>query len=136
MGSATDIGKEGETQHQGYGTRLMKAAEEKARELGKNKVVVISAVGTENITGSLTMRKKVLICKKRNRLIYFQLCMHRVEVFVSVFCDQTIYPLFLLRLFLAGIVQAQLLVHGLILVRFHYLQFWVVRVNQADSMTG
>jgi elongator complex protein 3 len=46
MGSATDIGKEGETQHQGYGTRLMKAAEEKARELGKNKVVVISAVGT------------------------------------------------------------------------------------------
>lgn len=46
MGSATDIGEEGETQHQGYGTRLMKKAEEKAKELGKNKVVVISAVGT------------------------------------------------------------------------------------------
>ncbi|MFB6158053.1 MAG: tRNA uridine(34) 5-carboxymethylaminomethyl modification radical SAM/GNAT enzyme Elp3 [Candidatus Nanohalobium sp.] len=46
LGSATDIGEEGETQHQGYGTRLMEAAEEKARELGKEKVVVISAVGT------------------------------------------------------------------------------------------
>ncbi|PSG99539.1 MAG: tRNA uridine(34) 5-carboxymethylaminomethyl modification radical SAM/GNAT enzyme Elp3 [Nanohaloarchaea archaeon SW_7_43_1] len=46
MGSATDIGDEGKVQHQGYGTQLMKKAEEKARELGKNKVVVISAVGT------------------------------------------------------------------------------------------
>jgi len=46
MGSSTAIGKEGEVQHQGYGTKLMKHAEEKARELGKNKVVVISAVGT------------------------------------------------------------------------------------------
>jgi elongator complex protein 3 len=47
MGSATDIGEEGkDTQHQGYGTKLMKKAEEKAKELGKNKVVVISAVGT------------------------------------------------------------------------------------------
>ena len=47
MGSATDIGEKGkDTQHQGYGTQLMKKAEEKAKELGKNKVVVISAVGT------------------------------------------------------------------------------------------
>ena len=46
MGSATDIGEEGETQHQGYGTKLMEAAEEKALELGKDKVAVISAVGT------------------------------------------------------------------------------------------
>ncbi|MFT4892752.1 MAG: elongator complex protein 3 [Candidatus Nanohaloarchaea archaeon] len=46
MGSATDIGSEGDVQHQGYGTKLMEKAEEKARELGKNKVVVISAVGT------------------------------------------------------------------------------------------
>lgn len=46
MGSATDIGSEGEVQHQGYGTRLMEEAEEKAVELGKSKVVVISAVGT------------------------------------------------------------------------------------------
>ncbi len=46
MGSATDIGEEGDTQHQGYGTKLMEAAEEKAREIGRSKVVVISAVGT------------------------------------------------------------------------------------------
>lgn len=46
MGSATDIGSEGDVQHQGYGTKLMEKAEEKARELGKDKVVVISAVGT------------------------------------------------------------------------------------------
>ncbi len=46
MGSATDIGEEGDTQHTGYGTKLMEKAEEKARELGKDKVVVISAVGT------------------------------------------------------------------------------------------
>lgn len=46
MGSATDIGEEGDTQHQGYGKKLMKAAEKKADRLGRNKVVVISAVGT------------------------------------------------------------------------------------------
>lgn len=46
MGSATDIGDEGKTQHQGYGTRIMEASEEKAREIGRDKVVVISAVGT------------------------------------------------------------------------------------------
>jgi len=46
LGSATDIGKQGETQHQGYGKRLMKAAEKKASELGREKVAVISAVGT------------------------------------------------------------------------------------------
>ncbi|QGA80732.1 tRNA uridine(34) 5-carboxymethylaminomethyl modification radical SAM/GNAT enzyme Elp3 [Candidatus Nanohalobium constans] len=46
MGSATDIGSEGDVQHKGYGTRLMESAEEKARELGRDKVVVISAVGT------------------------------------------------------------------------------------------
>ncbi|MFQ3308044.1 MAG: elongator complex protein 3 [Candidatus Nanohaloarchaea archaeon] len=46
MGSATDIGSSGEVQHKGYGKRLMEAAEEKAREVGRQKVVVISAVGT------------------------------------------------------------------------------------------
>jgi len=46
MGSATDIGSEGDVQHKGYGTRLMESAEEKARKLGRSKVVVISAVGT------------------------------------------------------------------------------------------
>jgi elongator complex protein 3 len=46
MGSATDIGSEGDVQHKGYGTKLMESAEEKARELERNKMVVISAVGT------------------------------------------------------------------------------------------
>ncbi|PSG99612.1 MAG: tRNA uridine(34) 5-carboxymethylaminomethyl modification radical SAM/GNAT enzyme Elp3 [Nanohaloarchaea archaeon SW_4_43_9] len=46
MGSATDIGNEGDVQHRGYGTQLMKKAEDKAREIGRDKVVVISAVGT------------------------------------------------------------------------------------------
>jgi len=46
MGSATDIGVKGDIQHQGFGKRLMEEAEEKAREIGREKVVVISAVGT------------------------------------------------------------------------------------------
>ena len=46
LGSAADIGGEGEVQHQGLGTELMEKAEEKAEELGKEKVTVISAVGT------------------------------------------------------------------------------------------
>jgi elongator complex protein 3 len=47
MGSSTDIGSEGkDTQHQGYGTQLMQEAEKKAEDLGRDKVVVISAVGT------------------------------------------------------------------------------------------
>lgn len=47
LGSSTDIGSEGsDTQHSGYGRRLMEKAEEKARELGREKVAVISAVGT------------------------------------------------------------------------------------------
>lgn len=46
MGSATSLGDDGDVQHQGFGTRLMEKAEEKAREVGRNKVVVISAVGT------------------------------------------------------------------------------------------
>lgn len=46
MGSATSLGDDGDVQHQGFGTRLMEKAEEKAREIGRNKVVVISAVGT------------------------------------------------------------------------------------------
>ncbi len=46
LGSATDFGEEGEAQHKGYGKRLMESAEDKASELGRSKVVVISAVGT------------------------------------------------------------------------------------------
>lgn len=46
MGSSTAIGEDGDVQHKGYGKKLMEAAEEKAREMGREKVVVISAVGT------------------------------------------------------------------------------------------
>ncbi|WEL19715.1 tRNA uridine(34) 5-carboxymethylaminomethyl modification radical SAM/GNAT enzyme Elp3 [Candidatus Nanohalococcus occultus] len=47
LGSSTDIGTEGkDTQHKGYGKQLMEKAEEKARDLGRDRVAVISAVGT------------------------------------------------------------------------------------------
>ena len=46
LGTATDIGGEGDVQHKGLGTELMEKAEEKAKELGRGKVTVISAVGT------------------------------------------------------------------------------------------
>ncbi|NMI76987.1 GNAT family N-acetyltransferase [Nanohaloarchaea archaeon] len=46
LGSATDLGESGSVQHQGFGRELMNQAEEKARELKKDKVCVISAVGT------------------------------------------------------------------------------------------
>ncbi len=47
LGSATDIGATGDdVQHTGLGRTLMDKAEKKARELGKSKVAVISAVGT------------------------------------------------------------------------------------------
>ena len=46
LGSAADIGDSGDIQHSGYGSRLMEKAEHKARSLDKEKVAVISAVGT------------------------------------------------------------------------------------------
>lgn len=46
LGNAAEIGGEGDVQHQGYGKRLMAAAEEKAREIGRSKVAVISGIGT------------------------------------------------------------------------------------------
>ncbi len=46
LGSSTPLGKEGEAQHRGFGKRLMNAAEERALQLGRDKIVVISAVGT------------------------------------------------------------------------------------------
>ncbi|MFB6144989.1 MAG: tRNA uridine(34) 5-carboxymethylaminomethyl modification radical SAM/GNAT enzyme Elp3 [Candidatus Nanohaloarchaea archaeon] len=59
LGSATAIGSEGEdTQHKGYGKKLMQAAEEKAEELGKNKVVVIAAVGTREYYRKLGYEKE------------------------------------------------------------------------------
>jgi elongator complex protein 3 len=58
LGSATDIGSEGEVQHSGYGRELMNKAEEKASELGKDKVVVISAVGTREYYRKLGYEKE------------------------------------------------------------------------------
>ena len=46
LGSSADIGSEGDVQHQGFGSRLMEEAEEKAKSLDCSKVTVISAVGT------------------------------------------------------------------------------------------
>ncbi len=45
-GAATAFGKKGAVQHRGFGRELMKKAEQIAKQHGKNKIVVISAVGT------------------------------------------------------------------------------------------
>ncbi len=45
-GEATALGKEGTVQHRGMGKQLMKKAEEIANQHAKNKLVVISAIGT------------------------------------------------------------------------------------------
>lgn len=58
LGSSTDIGAEGEVQHKGYGKRLMQQAEEKAREAGRDKIVVISAVGTREYYRKLGYEKE------------------------------------------------------------------------------
>jgi elongator complex protein 3 len=58
LGSATDIGSEGDVQHRGYGRQLMENAEDKARELGREKVVVISAVGTREYYRKLGYEKE------------------------------------------------------------------------------
>jgi elongator complex protein 3 len=59
MGSSTDIGSEGkDTQHKGYGKQLMQAAEDKAQELEREKIVVISAVGTREYYRKLGYEKE------------------------------------------------------------------------------
>ncbi|MCM2325924.1 MAG: tRNA uridine(34) 5-carboxymethylaminomethyl modification radical SAM/GNAT enzyme Elp3, partial [Candidatus Woesearchaeota archaeon] len=45
VGTAVGIGDEGEVQHKGIGKKLLKKAEELAKEHGKDKIVVISGVG-------------------------------------------------------------------------------------------
>ncbi len=44
-GPTTPIGKKGKWQHKGYGKKLLKAAEERAKEEGKKKMVIISGIG-------------------------------------------------------------------------------------------
>lgn len=58
LGSSTAIGEEGEFQHQGIGQRLMEKAEEKARELDRSKVAVISGVGVREYYRKLGYEKE------------------------------------------------------------------------------
>ncbi|MEM3126626.1 MAG: tRNA uridine(34) 5-carboxymethylaminomethyl modification radical SAM/GNAT enzyme Elp3 [Candidatus Woesearchaeota archaeon] len=44
-GEAVPLKKQGETQHRGFGTKLMQKAEEIAKDNGKNKMIVISGIG-------------------------------------------------------------------------------------------
>lgn len=44
-GFSTPLSQEGDTQHQGWGSKLLRYAEELARERGKDKMVIISGVG-------------------------------------------------------------------------------------------
>ncbi len=44
-GTALGIGDEGDVQHRGWGQKLMQKAEEIAKSLGKDKIIVISGVG-------------------------------------------------------------------------------------------
>ncbi len=46
VGPATPLDADGDVQHSGYGTQLMQAAEERARDAGYGRLAVISAVGT------------------------------------------------------------------------------------------
>lgn len=64
LGSSTALGEEGEVQHQGFGKRLMELAEEKARELGRDKIVVISGVGTREYYRKLGYEKEGLYMVK------------------------------------------------------------------------
>ncbi|MFB6190428.1 MAG: tRNA uridine(34) 5-carboxymethylaminomethyl modification radical SAM/GNAT enzyme Elp3 [Candidatus Nanohaloarchaea archaeon] len=58
LGSSAAIGSEGEIQHQGFGRSLMEKAEEKAEELGRSKVAVISGVGTREYYRKLGYKKE------------------------------------------------------------------------------
>ena len=47
-GKTTEIGKKGKIQHKGFGKKLLKKAEDIARENGKNKIVIISGIGVRD----------------------------------------------------------------------------------------
>ncbi len=57
-GEATELGKEGAIQHRGLGKQLMNEAEKIAQQHGKNKMVVISAVGTREYYKNLGYKKE------------------------------------------------------------------------------
>ncbi len=58
LGSSTSLGEEGEVQHRGLGKELMAWAEEKAHELGRDKVVVISGIGAREYYRKLGYEKE------------------------------------------------------------------------------
>jgi elongator complex protein 3 len=64
-GSATAFGKKGTVQHRGLGKELMKNAENIAKKHSKNKIVVISAVGTREYYTKLGYKKEGVYMVKR-----------------------------------------------------------------------
>jgi len=57
-GVATDIGKEGNVQHRGYGKKLLKKAEEIAKKHNKNKMIIISGIGVRGYYYKLGYKKQ------------------------------------------------------------------------------
>src|SRR3989338_625645 len=57
-GPAEKIGEEGEVQHRGFGSKLLKKAEEIARKNRKKKILVISGVGVREYYRNLGYRKE------------------------------------------------------------------------------
>jgi elongator complex protein 3 len=57
-GAATKLGSKGKVQHRGLGKKLMKQAEKIAKEHNKDKVVVISAVGTHEYYKKLGYKRE------------------------------------------------------------------------------
>ncbi|MBI5002217.1 tRNA uridine(34) 5-carboxymethylaminomethyl modification radical SAM/GNAT enzyme Elp3 [Candidatus Woesearchaeota archaeon] len=64
-GEATALGKQGTVQHRGMGKQLMKKAEEIALQHGKDKIVVISAVGTREYYKKLGYEREGVYMVKR-----------------------------------------------------------------------
>ncbi len=64
-GEATAFGKKGSVQHRGLGKQLMKKAEEIAKKHGKDKIVVISAVGAKEYYKKLGYKKEGVYMVKR-----------------------------------------------------------------------
>lgn len=58
FGEATALGKKGTVQHKGLGKQLMKKAEEIAKQHGKEKIAVLSAVGVKEYYKKLGYKKE------------------------------------------------------------------------------
>ncbi|WGI17510.1 tRNA uridine(34) 5-carboxymethylaminomethyl modification radical SAM/GNAT enzyme Elp3 [Methanonatronarchaeum sp. AMET-Sl] len=64
-GEAAPIGREGDWQHHSYGEKLLKKAEERARELGAEELSVISGVGARNYYRKYGYNKKGVYMNKK-----------------------------------------------------------------------